>query len=142
MIDDDPACLDLMVRFPTKKGVHVVSTSSGRKGVRPARTPGPAAVLLGIKMPGGDGSTILTTLKADPALASMPVMVLTTSDEQQTAYAPGASDSLTRPPDRDRPTTGRKQHTRLSQPDPRSCGAHSRWPALPQQTRLDERTCV
>ena len=140
VIDDDPASLDLMVRFLTKKGVRVVSTSSGREGVRLAQTLCPAAITLDIKMPDMDGWTVLTTLKADPALASIPVIVLTTLDDKQTAYALGASDYLIKPPDLDRLTTILTQYTRLSPPDPKSCRAHYRRPALQGQTRLDERT--
>lgn len=140
VIDDDPASLDLMVRFLTKKGVHVVSTSSGREGVRLAQTLCPAAITLDIKMPDMDGWTVLSTLKANPALASIPVIVLTTIDDKQTAYALGASDYLTKPPDLDRLTTILKQYTHLAPPEPKSNGAYSRRPALQGQTRLDERT--
>ena len=53
-------------------------------------------------MPGMDGWAVLTALKADPALADIPVIMLTIVDDKNLGYALGAADYLTKPVDRDR----------------------------------------
>jgi CheY-like chemotaxis protein len=53
-------------------------------------------------MPGMDGWVVLTTLKADPDLADIPVVMLTMMDDKNLGYTLGASDYLTKPIDRDR----------------------------------------
>ena len=54
------------------------------KGKFAARTPGnPAVVLLDIKMPKVDGLEVLRTIKADPLLKTIPVVILTSSREER-----------------------------------------------------------
>jgi CheY-like chemotaxis protein len=55
-------------------------------------------------MPGMDGWTVLSALKADPDLADIPVIMLTIVDDKNLGFALGASDYLTKPIDRDRLT--------------------------------------
>jgi CheY-like chemotaxis protein len=53
-------------------------------------------------MPGMDGWSVLAALKADPALADIPVVMLTMLDDRNLGYALGAADYLTKPIDRER----------------------------------------
>jgi CheY-like chemotaxis protein len=53
-------------------------------------------------MPGMDGWSVLAALKADAALADIPVVMLTMLDDRNLGYALGASDYLTKPIDRER----------------------------------------
>jgi len=62
----------------------------------------PDVITLDVLMPGVDGWTVLTTLKADPDLADIPVVVLTILDDRDIGFALGAIDYLTKPIDRDR----------------------------------------
>jgi CheY-like chemotaxis protein len=55
-----------------------------RRGAYAGRANGtPALVMLDIKMPKVDGLEVLRTIKADPVLKSIPVVVLTSSREQR-----------------------------------------------------------
>jgi len=55
-----------------------------RRGGYASREPGlPALVLLDLKMPKVDGLEVLRAIKADPAMRGMPVVVLTSSREEQ-----------------------------------------------------------
>lgn len=65
-----------------------------------ARRPG--LILLDLNMPRLDGLETLRTLKRDPALRHIPVIVLTVSDQPsdiRTAYAEGAAGYVRKPDD-------------------------------------------
>jgi CheY-like chemotaxis protein len=102
VIDDDPASLDLIVRLLTKKGLHVVATSSGRAGLWLAQILRPAAITLDLKMPDMDGWSVLTALRADPILAPIPVIILTIMDDAHMRSTLGAVGYLTKPIDPER----------------------------------------
>lgn len=64
--------------------------------------PRPSMVLLDLNMPGVNGYTVLEKMKADPELKSIPVVVLTTSDDPrdiETCYALGANSYVHKPVD-------------------------------------------
>ena len=50
-------------------------------------------------MPGMDGWTVLSELKADPVLQDIPVLLVTMLDEGGAGFALGASDFITKPVD-------------------------------------------
>jgi adenylate cyclase len=57
--------------------------------------------MLDVIMPQDDGWHVLQELKADPALADIPVLMLTVTDEPAKGFALGASDYLAKPVRRD-----------------------------------------
>jgi CheY-like chemotaxis protein len=99
VIDDDPTVHDLMQRFLGKEGMQVVTAASGEEGLRLAHALHPVAITLDVLMPGMDGWAVLAALKADPALADIPVIMLTIIDNQHMGYTLGATDYLTKPVD-------------------------------------------
>ena len=101
-IDDDPAVTDLIQRFLTKDGFRVVTAASGEEGLRLARQVHPAAITLDVMMPEMDGWEVLAALKADAALANIPVVMMTAMSDRKQGYALGASDYLIKPLERDR----------------------------------------
>ena len=80
----------------------MASASGGAEGLRLAQARRPAAITLDVLMPGMDGWAVLTALKADPALADIPVILLTIADDKQVGYTLGAADYLTKPIDWER----------------------------------------
>ena len=71
-------------------------------GSTPGRRPCPDIVVVDLNMPRVDGFEALRTIKNDPRLCSLPVVVLTTSvrpDDMVGAYRNGASSYLTKPID-------------------------------------------
>src|SRR5262249_59875201 len=52
VIDDDPTVHDLMTRFLSKEGYHVVTASRGEEGLRLAREIHPRALTLDAMVPG------------------------------------------------------------------------------------------
>jgi signal transduction histidine kinase/DNA-binding response OmpR family regulator/HAMP domain-containing protein len=101
-IDDDPTVHDLLRRFLQPEGYQVVSATTGEEGLRLAETLAPAAVTLDVLMPHLDGWAVLAALKANPALAEIPVIMLTIVEERNLGYTLGAADYLTKPIARDR----------------------------------------
>ena len=100
VIDDDPAVRNLMHRFLAKEGFRVEEAPAGDVGLRMAREVQPDVITLDVMMPGLDGWSVLTALKADPALAGIPVVMLTILDDRNVGFALGASEYLTKPIDR------------------------------------------
>ena len=97
VIDDDPTIHDLLKRFLGKKGFKVKTASSGAEGVRLAKMLKPEAITLDVMMPGMDGWSVLTTLKANPQTADIPVVMMSMVDDQNLGYALGAAEYLLKP---------------------------------------------
>ncbi len=99
VIDDDPAVRETMRRFLGKEGFNVALAEDGEEGLRLARAVHPVAITLDVMMPGLDGWAVLAALKADPELASIPVVVVSILDQQQLGRALGAADYVIKPVD-------------------------------------------
>ena len=97
VIDDDPAQRDLMTRFLEREGFGAVTAADGSSGLQLARTVDPRAILLDVTMPGLDGWSVLSALKSDPAVSSIPVVMVTFVDERGQASALGAADYVMKP---------------------------------------------
>jgi signal transduction histidine kinase/CheY-like chemotaxis protein len=100
VIDDDATARELMQRSIDRQGLHMVGAASGEEGLRLARELRPAVITLDVLMPGMDGWSVLTALKADPELARIPVIMSTIVDGKDMGFALGATDFLTKPIDR------------------------------------------
>ncbi len=57
----------------------------------------PRVILLDVMMPGMDGWSVLAALKAEPELASIPVVMVSFVNEPSLAASLGASDYVTKP---------------------------------------------
>jgi len=76
-IDDDPVDLDLIEAVLGPEGYAVLRAAGGEEGIRLVRDERPAVVLLDLLMPGVDGFAVVERLRADPATADVPIVVLT-----------------------------------------------------------------
>jgi signal transduction histidine kinase/ActR/RegA family two-component response regulator len=102
VIDDDSAVRDLMNRFLTKMGFHVVTAASGEEGLKVAKRIRPMVITLDVVMQGMDGWSVLKSLKTDADLANIPVIMVTIIDNEILGLNMGASSYLVKPVDRDR----------------------------------------
>ena len=87
--------------FWVKDGQEAVDflDRSGRYAV-PARASRPGLILLDIRLPKLDGHEVLRHIKSDPALRSIPVVMLTTSerdDEINASYEAGVNSYVSKP---------------------------------------------
>ena len=99
VIDDDPHARALLTRFLVREGYTVRTAADGVSGLELARAAPPQAILLDVMMPRMDGWAVLSALKDDPALADVPVIMVTIQHERGLAFALGAADFLTKPID-------------------------------------------
>jgi signal transduction histidine kinase/CheY-like chemotaxis protein/HAMP domain-containing protein len=102
VVDDDPTVREMTERFLTREGFSVATAEGGREGLRLVRELRPAAVTLDVMMPDLDGWTVLAAIKGDPALAEIPVILMTIMDEKNRGYSLGAADYMVKPVDRER----------------------------------------
>ncbi|MDB4890595.1 MAG: domain S-box [Gemmatimonadetes bacterium] len=102
VIDDEPTARDMIGRMLIKEGYNVVTAANGTDGIALATEMQPDVITLDIMMSGMDGWSVLSRLKANPAVAHIPVVVITIIDDRNLSFALGASDYLTKPVDRER----------------------------------------
>ncbi|MCC7423236.1 MAG: response regulator [Planctomycetaceae bacterium] len=102
VIDDEPGARDLLQRYLTKEGFHVVTAASGAEGLLKARELQPAFITLDVIMPGMDGWEVLGILKNDKQVCDIPVIMLTMVDDRNLGIALGATEFLTKPINRER----------------------------------------
>jgi CheY-like chemotaxis protein/anti-sigma regulatory factor (Ser/Thr protein kinase) len=100
VVDDDATVRELVVRHLERAGFAVVTARGGQEGLRLVRELRPAAVTLDIMMPDLDGWTVLAAIKGDPALADIPVVLMSIVDQKNRGYALGAAEYLVKPVDR------------------------------------------
>jgi signal transduction histidine kinase/CheY-like chemotaxis protein len=99
VIDDDPEMRRLLSQVLEREGFRVEVASGGQEGLRRARELRPKAITLDVLMPDLDGWAVLSQLKADPDLATVPVVMITVWPEGERAFALGVVDYLSKPID-------------------------------------------
>jgi serine/threonine-protein kinase PpkA len=100
IVEDDDSIRSNIVRILKLEGHQALSATNGREALELARTAIPDLVLSDVNMPEMDGFALLGALRADAALASVPVVMLTALDDRQNfrrGMTLGADDYLTKP---------------------------------------------
>ena len=99
IIDDEQAMRELLARFLHREGFGVALAADGQTGLSIARQIRPRAILLDVMMPRTDGWSVLSLLKAEPDLADIPVIIISSRREKGLALSLGAADYFTKPVD-------------------------------------------
>ncbi|WP_162301956.1 ATP-binding protein [Croceibacterium ferulae] len=99
VIDDEHEMRELLDRFLRREGFDVVTAADGEQGIALARSVRPSAIMLDVMMPQVDGWSVLGTLKADPELQAVPVVMVTAARERALSLSMGAVDHLAKPVD-------------------------------------------
>jgi signal transduction histidine kinase/CheY-like chemotaxis protein len=97
VIEDNVASRDLICRFLEKEGYRILTAGNGKQGLELARQSRPDMITLDLILPGMDGWQVLTELKSDPGMSSIPVILVTISDDKERGFALGASEFITKP---------------------------------------------
>jgi|SRR6267378_4637080 len=77
VVEDDPDSLELMTYLFRSLGHEALAAISGDAALRVAATASPNLILCDLRLPDMDGFQLLSRLKADPALQSIPVVAVT-----------------------------------------------------------------
>ncbi|HEU4721251.1 MAG TPA: response regulator [Gemmatimonadaceae bacterium] len=77
VVDDDPDSRRVAAQFLSEAKVHVRESADGESALVEMRRRSPDVVVLDLMMPVLDGFGVLATMRADPVLSSVPVVVLT-----------------------------------------------------------------
>ena len=101
-IDDDEFVHDMLRRTLPAERYQLVSAYTGEAGLEQARALEPDAILLDIVLPGQDGWAVLERIRKEPALAEVPVLVMTILDNADRKRAQKADEFFTKPVDRER----------------------------------------
>jgi len=100
VVDDEPPIVDL-VRFTLEDAdVRVVEASDGAEALVVARRTIPDLILLDVHMPLLNGFEVCRTLRSEPALARIPIVMLTAAGreaDRARGRAAGADEYLTKP---------------------------------------------
>jgi len=87
VVDDEPSNRHLLARLLEKEKIRVVEAENGRVALERVAEQRPSVILLDLMMPEMDGFEFVRRLRADPALADTPVIVLTAKELTQEDYA-------------------------------------------------------
>ncbi len=113
LVEDNPADVRLTVEAlkegqvrhrmtVARDGIEALEMLYGRSSI--GVVPRPDLVLLDLNLPRKDGREVLATIKSDPALRSIPVIVLTTSSAEEDikhCYSLHANSYVSKPVDMD-----------------------------------------
>ncbi len=77
IVEDNPANMTLAVFLLESAGHRVITATDAEAGLALARSANPDLILMDIQLPGMDGLTATSQLKADEATREIPVIALT-----------------------------------------------------------------
>jgi CheY-like chemotaxis protein len=81
VVDDDSAVRRAVARFLRAEGLDVLEASNGEEGLtRLRQAPDVSAILLDLRMPVMDGWTFRREQRQDPAIADIPVVIMSGAD--------------------------------------------------------------
>ena len=82
IVDDSPTELHLFQKMLDKNGFETLVADSGEEGLRQAKSARPDCILMDVVMPGMNGFQATRKLNQDPSTASIPVIMVTTKDQE------------------------------------------------------------
>ena len=100
IVDDEPNAVRLLRNLLIADGYQLLVAHSGAEALHVAQSEIPDLVLLDVMMPEMDGYEVCTKLRADPALANIPILMLTALDDRESmlrGLEAGADDFLSKP---------------------------------------------
>jgi CheY-like chemotaxis protein len=100
VVEDEQVNRDLFRRRLEKKGYTVISAECGLQAVELTKSAKPELVIMDIGLPDIDGYEAMRRIKADPAIADIPIIVLSahaTTEARQKAFAAGCEEFETKP---------------------------------------------
>ena len=103
IVDDEPAGRETLAALLHAQGYQLAFAADGSEALAQATRLQPDLILLDVMMPGMDGFEVCRRLRANPAVAEVPVVLVTALDDRGSRLAgieAGADDFVTKPFDR------------------------------------------
>jgi DNA-binding response OmpR family regulator len=100
VVEDDIDIAALIAHYLEKAGHRVERVTSGTEVLPRLRRAPPDLVILDLMLPGVDGLVVCQAMRADPALAGIPIIMLTARGEESDRISGlelGADDYVTKP---------------------------------------------
>ncbi|UUP18309.1 response regulator transcription factor [Nitratireductor thuwali] len=100
IVEDEPNIVESLSFILRRAGFDVDTVTDGAEALDRVRRQPFAALILDIMLPGMNGFDVLRAIRAEPALAALPVVVLTAkgqANDRRMAEAIGASAFITKP---------------------------------------------
>ena len=100
LIEDEPNIAEAIRFILMRDGFRVTLHGDGTGAVARIRAEGPDVLILDLMLPGVSGLEILSTLRADPATAALPVLMLSAKGQgrdREAATRAGADVFMTKP---------------------------------------------
>jgi len=102
LVDDDEMLRKMTNALLAKQGFDVIAVEDGPKTLEQLKTTRPDIILLDVMMPGMDGFSVCREIRANPATARIPIIMLTALDSVENkvkGFEAGADDYLAKPYD-------------------------------------------
>jgi len=100
VVDDDLTVRDILTRVLIAEGMRCITAKNGRDGLSKAHAYRPDVIILDVLMPKVDGWSVISSLKANPQLAEIPVIMQSIHDDRDLGFMLGASEYLVKPVER------------------------------------------
>ncbi|MGH7463556.1 MAG: ATP-binding response regulator, partial [Longimicrobiales bacterium] len=100
IVDDEADSRILLTHYVEEFGCRAIATHSAANALKLARELKPDLITLDLMMPGRNGWDVLSALKADPALAAIPVVIVSIVAHESRGMLLGSVDLLQKPVDR------------------------------------------
>jgi PAS domain S-box-containing protein len=97
VVEDYPPTNKLLCDWLRELGLSPVAAHDGPEGLAKALELRPQLIVLDIRLPGMDGWGVLTRLKSEPETASIPVVIVTMTEDKQVAEDLGVQEFFVKP---------------------------------------------
>ena len=100
VIDDDAGIRSVLKRALTRAGHACLGAADAAEGLEYARSSRPDVIVLDIGLPDGDGRDVMNTLRNDPEMSHIPVLMISGNVDhyrRMAALDAGAEDVIEKP---------------------------------------------
>jgi DNA-binding response OmpR family regulator len=97
IVEDDRAIAQLLATILRMQGYRTINAFDGDAVIAQLATALPQLITLDLNLPGMSGAALLRRLRANPATAELPVIVVSACSETEQAAATSAQAFITKP---------------------------------------------